>query len=198
MPFRPAVRGNIEKIQKREISLIAPSHGPIYRDPGFIISAYKDWVTEVPKNEVVVPYISMHGSTRALVDHLVSALAERKITVYQFDLSSTDIGKLAITLVDAATIVIGTPTVHMGPHPMVFYATHLANALRPKLKFASIIGSYGWSSKAVEHIAALIPNLKVEVLQPVLCKGLPRKDDFTAIEILADTIAAKHRGLGIL
>jgi len=110
-------------------------------------------------------------------------------------LATTDIGKLAITLVDAATIVIGTPTVHVGPHPNVVYAAYLANALRPKLKFASIIGSYGWGGKVVEQIAGLIPNLKVEILDPVLCKGLPREADFKALDKLATTIAEKHKEL---
>jgi flavorubredoxin len=98
--------------------------------------------------------------------------------------------------VDAATIVIGTPTVHMGPHPAVFYAAHLANALRPKLRFASVIGSYGWSSKAVEHLANLIPNLKVEILGPVLCRGLPRKPDLEALDALAAAIASRHEDSG--
>jgi flavorubredoxin len=198
MPFRAAIRTNIAALEKRAITMIAPSHGPIHRDPQFIISAYKDWISDTPKNEVVVPYISMHGSTRAMVDRLVAALTERKITVHQFDLSVTDIGKLAITLVDAATIVIGTPTVHVGPHPTVAYAVSLANALRPKVKFASIIGSYGWAGKTVEQIASAIPNLKVEVLEPVMCKGYPREKDFTALDRLADAIASKHRALGIL
>ena len=126
---------------------------------------------------------------------MVQALSRRGVTVYQFDLSVTDIGRLAITLVDAATVVLGTPTVHVGPHPLIFYASHLANALRPKVKYASIIGSYGWASKAVEHIAALIPNLKVEVLDPVLCKGLPREPDFAALDRLASSIALRHATL---
>ena len=125
-----------------------------------------------------------------MVEHLVRQLAGKNITVHQFDLSVTDIGKLAITLVDAATIVIGTPTVHVGPHPLVTYAAHLANALRPKLKFASVIGSFGWASKAVEQIASFIPNLKVEVIEPVLCKGYPRGSDFAALSRLAETIAS--------
>jgi flavorubredoxin len=198
MPFRAAIRTNIAEIEKRAIAMIAPSHGPVHRDPQFIISAYKDWISDTPKNIAVIPYISMHGSTRAMVDRLVAALTERKITVHQFDLSVTDLGKLAITLVDAATIVIGTPTVHVGPHPTVAYAVSLANALRPKLKFASIIGSYGWANKTVEQIAAAIPHLKVEVLEPVLCKGYPREKDFAALDRLADAIASKHRALGIL
>jgi flavorubredoxin len=192
MPFRKIIRKNLEKVGGREIELIAPSHGPIYDRPTFILDAYQDWVSEEPKNVVVLPYISMHGSTEKMVEYLVSALAERGVTVHQFNLAVTDIGKLAITLVDAATIVIGTPTVHVGPHPNVVYAAYLANALRPKLRFASIIGSYGWNSKAVEQIAGLIPNLQVEILNPVLCRGFPREADFRALDDLAATIAAKH------
>jgi flavorubredoxin len=193
MPFRKIIQRNLDKIEEHEIELIAPSHGPIYDRPAFIMDAYRDWVSEIPKNVVVLPYISMHGSTEKMVEYLVSALAEKGVTVHQFDLAVTDIGKLAITLVDAATIVIGTPTVHVGPHPNVFYAAYLANALRPKLKFASIIGSYGWSSKAIEQIAGLIPNLKVEILDPVLCRGFPREADFRALDNLAATIAEKHK-----
>jgi flavorubredoxin len=100
-----------------------------------------------------------------------------------------------MALVDAATIVIGTPTVHVGPHPSVFSATHLANALRPKLKYAAIIGSYGWGTRAAEQISGLIPNLKVEVLGTVMCKGLPKDDTFAALDALADTIRDKHTSI---
>jgi len=133
-----------------------------------------------------------------MVEHLTAALAERKITVQQFELSGTDLGKLAISLVDAATIVIGTPTVHVAPHPAIFYASFLANALRPKLRSASIIGSFGWNSKAVEKIAELIPNLKVDLIGPVLCKGYPRQETLVALDNLADEIASKHKEAGYL
>ncbi|MCJ7551605.1 MAG: FprA family A-type flavoprotein [Anaerolineae bacterium] len=197
MPFRTIIRKNLVKIKAHEIGMIAPSHGPIYDKPAFIVEAYEDWVSAPPKNNVVVPYISMHGSTRAMVAHLVSALTAEGVMVHQFDLAVTDIGKLAMALVDAATLVVGTPTVHVGPHPLVTYAAHLANALRPKLKFASVVGSYGWSSKAIEKIVGLIPNLKVEILDPVLCKGYPRAADFEALDRLAAEITAKHRELGL-
>jgi len=195
MPFRTVVRKNLDKVMTRDIKMIAPSHGPVYDNPAFIMDAYADWISEDVKNEVVLPYISMHGSTEAMVQHLAGALAERGVRVRLFDLAATDLGKLAIALVDAATIVIGTPTVHVGPHPAVFYAAHLANALRPKLRFASIIGSYGWSSKAIERITELIPNLKVEILPTVLCRGYPRENDFRALDALAGAIVRKHLGL---
>ena len=198
MPFRKVIQKNLHKIGNREIDLIAPSHGPIQDRPAFIVDAYRDWTSEQPRNIVVLPYVSMHGSTKRMVDYLVGTLAQSNITVHQFDLAVTDIGKLAIALVDAATIVIGTPTVHVGPHPLVFYAAHLANVLRPKLRFASIIGSYGWRSKAIEQIAGLIPNLKVEILSPVLCKGFPKEQDFAALDALAAAIADKHEELKLI
>lgn len=197
MPFRTVVKKNLDRIAPYNIALIAPSHGPVYDTPNFIIDAYTDWVCSPPRNQVVIPYVSMHGSTQKMVEYLVSALAERYVTVQQFDLARTDIGKLAISLVDAATIVIGTPTFHVGPHPTAFSATHLTNLLRPKLQFASIIGSYGWSSKIVEKITGLIPNLKVEVIPPVICKGMPRENDYKALDALADTIVAKHKQANI-
>jgi len=196
MPFHTIIEKNLAKLKEYEIDIIAPSHGPMYDKPEFIIKAYNSWVFDKPKNIVVLPYISMHGSTRQMVERFVEALTERGVTVKQFDLTVTDIGKLAMALVDAATIVIGTPTILVGPHPNVVYAAFLANALRPKVKFVSIIGSYGWGGKAVEQLAAMIPNLKVEVLEPVLCKGLPREADFKALEKLAETIAQKHKAEG--
>jgi flavorubredoxin len=193
MPFRTTIQKNLEKLRDYAINIIAPSHGPMYDSPEFILKAYHSWAFDEPKNIVVLPYISMHGSTRKMVEYLVEALAEKGVTVKQFDLAVTDIGKLAMALVDAATVVIGTPTVLTGPHPNVAYATILANALRPNLKFVSIIGSYGWGGKTVEQLAAMIPNLKVEVLQPVLCKGFPQEADFRALDRLATTIAEKHK-----
>ncbi len=195
MPFRKIIQRNLAKLDAYEVDLIAPSHGPVYDRPAFILDAYRDWTSEMPKNVAVIPYVSTHGSTGKMVEYLVAALAEKGVNVHQFDLAVTDIGKLAIALVDAATIVIGTPTIHVGPHPAVFYAAYLANALRPKARFASVVGSYGWNSKAIEQIAGMIPNLKVELLEPVLCKGYPREADFAALDRLAGEIAGKHHML---
>jgi len=196
MPFSTTIEKHLEKLNSYKIDVIAPSHGPLYDKPSFILEAYRIWVSGPPKNIVVLPYISMHGSTQKMVEYFVGALADRGVTVKQFNLAATDIGKLAMALVDAATMVIGTPTVLVGPHPNVAYAAFLANALRPGLQFVSIIGSYGWGSKAVEQLRGMIPNLKAEVLAPVLSKGFPTAEDFKALDSLASTIAEKHKEHG--
>ncbi len=196
MPFRNHIEKHLARLKEYPLDIIAPSHGPLYDRPGFIVEAYRSWVLDKPHNKVVLPYISMHGSTQRMVEHFVDALSHRGVTVQQFNLTVTDIGKLAMALVDAATLVIGTPTVIVGPHPNVAYAALLANALRPKIQFVSIIGSYGWGSKAVEQLSGMIPNLKVEVLSPVIARGFPREADLQAVEALAETIAQKHAERG--
>jgi len=196
MPFRTSIEKHLEKLNGYKIDVIAPSHGPMYDKPSFIMEAYRSWVSGPPKNTVVLPYISMHGSTQKMVEYFVGALADKDVAVKQFNLAATDIGKLAMALVDAATLVIGTPTVLVGPHPNVAYAAFLANALRPRLQFVSIIGSYGWGSKAVEQLKGLIPNIKAEVLAPVIIKGFPGKEDFKSLDNLASTIAQRHKEHG--
>jgi flavorubredoxin len=197
MPFRPAIKGNLEKLKKLDIRMLACSHGPVYKNPPFIMNAYADWVSDKVKNQVIIPYVSMHESTRRMVERLVSALTERGVEVVQFNLTGGDIGKLAILLVDAATLVVGSPTVLTGAHPSAAYAAILANALRPKTRFASIIGSYGWAGKMVDQVAALLPNLKVEIIDPVIIKGTPKEPQFKLLDELADKILAKHKEIGI-
>ena len=198
MPFRRQINNNLAKLESLEIEIIAPSHGPVHNRPNFIVDAYRDWASDTVKNEVVLPYVSMHGSTAKMVSYFADALIEKGLTVKQFELSTVDIGKLAMAMVDAATIVIGSPTVLIGPHPCAAYAAFLANALRPKTKFISIIGSFGWGSKMVEQLTSMLPNLKAEILEPVITKGYPKKADFMALDRLADEILAKHKELGIV
>jgi len=195
MPFGAQVLKNVEKVTQYPIAFIGPSHGPVYDDPGFIIEAYRDWAGGEPQNIVCLPYVTMHDSTRLMVDHLTAALTDRGVAVERFDLTTLDAGELASSLVHAGTIVIGTPTVLTGPHPLAMYAAVLANALKPQAKFATVIGSFGWAGKTVETLVGMMPKLKVELLEPVLAKGMPREADYAALDALADTIAARHKDL---
>ncbi|HPJ30694.1 MAG TPA: FprA family A-type flavoprotein [Methanothrix sp.] len=197
MPFRKIIQKNLEIVDSLDLSMIAPSHGPIHSDPTFIVDAYRDWASDEVKNEVVIPFVSMHGSTRLMVDHLVDGLIVRGIGVKRFDIAASDVGKMAEALVDAATLVLATCTVLAGPHPNAAHLAFLANALRPKTRFASVIGSYGWGGKTVKVIQDAIPLLKVELIEPVLAKGLPTEEDYLALDRLADEILKKHQQLGI-
>jgi len=195
MPFRNHIKKHLEKLSSYDIKIIAPSHGPIYEKPEFILNAYKDWISDNAKPEVILPFVSMHDSTKKMVEYLISALIKRNIKVIPFNMTRTDIGELAMALVDASTMVIASPTVLGGPHPQVLYAVYLTNLLRPKLKHVSVIGSYGWGGRMLDIIKEMTSNLKIELIDPVIIKGYPKENDFKMLDKLADNILLKIKNL---
>jgi len=197
MPFRTNVQKHLKRLRDFEIDIIAPSHGPIHLNPQPILAAYAEWSSDEVKNTVVLPFVSMHGSTEKMVEYLLEGLVERRIEVKPFDLVKADPGKLAMAIVDAATIVIGTSTVLVGAHPKAIYAAALVNALRPKTRFAGIIGSYGWGTRMVDQLKGMLANLKVEMFDPVVVKGYPKVADLSALDNLADRILEKHSEAGL-
>jgi flavorubredoxin/rubredoxin len=190
MPFRATIAQRLGRIAALDPKVIAPSHGPIHRRPDLILDAYRDWVGTTPRNLVVVPYVSMHDSTRLMVEYFIEACAARGMNAEAFNLADDDLGKLAMALVDAGGIVLGSPMVLGGPHPKAAYGALLINALRPKARMVGIIGSFGWGGRLSETLQALLSNLKVEFARPVLAKGLPRPSDYEALDELADSFKA--------
>ncbi|NYT21222.1 MAG: FprA family A-type flavoprotein [Methanomicrobiales archaeon] len=197
MPFRSNIREHLARLSAYDIGIIAPSHGPLHRPPGPILAAYRDWISDEVRNEVVIIYVSMHGSTEKMVNHLAGALMEQNVTVRIFNLQVSDLGEIAMALVDAATVVIATPTMIFGPHPLAVNAAYITNLLRPKTKFAAVIGSFGWGGNTVEILKGMLSRLNAEMLDPVYVKGAPDSACLRNLETLADRIVEKHRENGV-
>ncbi len=198
MPFAFVCRKYTSLIENLNPNYVLPSHGPLHDNPKFIIDCYKDWASETPKNLVLIPYVSMYGSTEEMVNYVDKRLNSLGINVICHDLVRDDLGDLAVGLVDAATIVVGAPMVLAGPHPIALNAVVLANALKPKAKFASVIGSYGWGGKLAETISSLFTTFKPEIIEPVIVKGKIKETEKNLLDNLVDSIAEKHKNIGLL
>lgn len=198
MPFRMMCQRYTKMIKEMNVDMILPSHGPVYKNPSFILDLYTDWTCETPKNLVVMPYVSMYESTKEMVDYLCEKLEAKGVKTFKFDIVDGDLGDLAMSLVDAATIVMGTSMVLAGPHPMAVNVAYLAAVLRPKAKFASIIGSYGWGGKLFDVILNMLSPLKLDLIDPIQVKGKPTAETFLELDKMADAIVEKHKSIGIL
>ncbi len=197
MPYARVIRKNLDKVRALAPRWIAPSHGPIHDEPAVILDAYADWLGETPRNLAVVPKISTHGCTDRLADRLIAGLADRGVRVMPFDLATFRLDLFASALVDAATLALASPVILNGLHPHAVLAAALTNALKPKLKFAAALGSYGWGAKPLEAAGGLLPDLAVEWLGTVAARGAPRAADFEAVDRLAETIARRHADGGL-
>ena len=198
MPFRMMCKKYTKMIKEMNVDMILPSHGPVYKNPDYILDLYTDWTSDAPKNLVALPYVSMYESTKEMVDYLSEKLEAKGIKTFKFDMVEDDLGDLAMTLVDCATIVMGTSMVLAGPHPVSVNVAYIASVLRPKAKFASLIGSYGWGGKLFDLIAQILAPLKLDLIEPLQVKGKPKEDAYKKLDEMAESIFEKHKSIGLV
>ncbi len=198
MPFRMMCKKYTQMLKDMKVDMILPSHGPVYTNPNYILDLYADWTSDTPKNLVALPYVSMYESTKDMIDYLSDKLEAKGVKTFKFDIVDDDLGDLAMALVDAATIVMGTSMVLAGPHPMAVNVAYLAAVLRPKAKFASLVGSYGWGGNLFGLIADLLKPLKLDLVEPLQVKGKPTEEDFKKLDDMAEQIYEKHKSVGIV
>lgn len=198
MPFRMMCKKYTAQIKDMNVDMILPSHGPVYKNPKFILDLYTDWTSDTPKNLVALPYVSMYDSTKEMIDYLSDKLNEKGIKTFKFDMVEDDLGDLAMTLVDSATIVMGTSMVLAGPHPVAVNVAYIASVLRPKAKFASLVGSYGWGGKLFDLLAQILAPLKLDLIEPLQVKGKPKEDDFKKLDEMAESIFERHKSIGLV
>ena len=198
MPFRNFCKKYTQMLKNMDIDMILTSHGPIYKNPQFILDAYESWTSDDCKNEVIIPYVSMYESTKEMVNYMCEKLSEKGITVKPFNIVEGDVGELAMELVDACTIVFGSSMVLAGPHPTAVNSAYLTGILKPKAKVISFIGSYGWGGILTEKLEQFLTPLKAEKLEPVIIKGKCREEDFIKLDALIEEIYQKHKSLGLV
>ena len=194
MPFRMMCKKYTQIVKDMNVDMILPSHGPVYKNPEIILDLYEDWTSDTPKNLVVLPYVSMYDSTKSMTDYLAEKLETAGIKTYKHDIVNGDLGDLAMALVDASTIVLGTSMVLAGPHPASVNIAYVVSILRPKAKFAALIGSYGWGGKLFDLIGQILAPLKLDmVAEPLQVKGKPKTEDYKKLDEIADAIIEKHK-----
>jgi len=191
MPFSAMGQKALEKIKDLEIKMIAPSHGPIHRNPERIMNAYKKWVKGETKQKAIIVYATMWHSTEKMIQPMVDTLASQGIETALYNLTVSDLGDVAKDLVDARAIVLGAPTVLGGAHPLAVYATYLVKALRPPAKFGVVLSSYGWGGGAIRHVKEILGQTKLELVGAMEINGSPSENDVMRITELGTILARK-------
>ncbi len=195
MPFSFNALKALEKIRDLPISLIAPSHGPVHRNPERIMNAYRKWANGETKQKAVVVYVSMWNSTEKMVEVISDTLASEGVEVITHNMAVADIADIARDLVDSRALVMGASTVLGGAHPLAVYVSYLVKALKPPTKYAVLMGSYGWSGGAANQMKELLSGTKIEILETMEIKGPPTEADVNKIAQLGKALADKIKGL---
>lgn len=191
MPFREMGRKAMERLREFEIEMIAPSHGPIIRNPERIMEAYARWTRGETTERVLILYVSMWGSTEAMIKSMASALTSRGVEVNIYNIANSDLGEIAGELVDSRGIVLGTPTVLGGMHPMAAYAASLIRALRPPVRYGVVLGSYNWGGGGVKQAVEALKAARVELVGSLEVRGPPSHEDHKKIDEMGGLLSKR-------
>lgn len=194
MPFSKMGKKALDRIADLDIELIAPSHGPIHRNPERILEAYHRWTAGETREKALVVYVTMWKSTEAMIEALVETLLGEGVEVSLHNLVHADLGDIARDLVDSRAVVLGTPTVLGGMHPLAIYAAHLVKALRPPLKYGAVLSSYGWGGGAIKQAADILGPTKLEVVAALEVNGPPSAEDYEKIAEMGRQLSEKIKG----
>ena len=191
MPFRTNALNALEKIAGLDVKIIAPSHGPLYRDPEEILRDYHRWASGVTENKTTILYVSMWHYTERVVKVFADELKSEGVGVTAHDLAVADIGDVAKDLLDSRAVVIATPTVILNAHPLATLAAYLTKILKPPTKYLALITTYAWGTIADKQLIELVKDLGAELVGSIKINVTPSVDDMENLRKLAKELANK-------
>jgi len=191
MPFRFSALKALEKVSNLDVRIIAPSHGPIYRNPKKILSKYFEWAQGIAKEKVTIIYTSMWGYTEKVVKLIESELIKQGIHTVVYNLAYVDIGDIAKDLADSKALIIATPTVIGFAHPLTMLAMYIAKLLKPPVKYVGLITLYAWGTNADKQLVNALKELGVEIMDTVNINVTPTDNDIKRVRELTTKIVQK-------
>jgi flavorubredoxin len=194
-PLSSLVLKKIEEVQRLKIpiSMIAPSHGIIWRkDPGKILSSYVAWAKNTTTRKAVIAYETMWGSTAKMADAILKGLADSGVSVRLFDVNSSDRTEVIKEMLDAKLFLIGSSTHDNDMLPAIAGFLEFLNGLKPKGRLGAAFGSYGWAGGAVGNIERILKEAGVESAAPSLsARFAPDEDELKRCYAFGAELARK-------
>ena len=165
--YAPRILKLIEKVVDSGIRIdtICPDHGIIWRkDPGKIIEAYLKWSRQEVEKKAVVIYDTMWKSTETMANAIAEGIAGTGVAVKPIHIRSSHRSDIMTEVLDAAAVVVGSPTLNNQMFPTVADVLTYMKGLKPMNKIGGAFGSYGWSGESVKLVAAELEAMKFRMI----------------------------------
>jgi anaerobic nitric oxide reductase flavorubredoxin len=187
--FSGPVLKAIAKLADVPVSVIAPSHGLVWRgDPQRIVDLYKRWAEYATgptpsallgtgEVGVTLIYGSMYGNTEKMMNAVAQGISREGVPLAIFDAARTHVSYILPSLWTQRGVVVGAPTYEGSLFPPVAQALDMAAQKRIRNKKVARFGSYGWSGGAQRHFERIIEPLKWDLVDSFEFIGGPTEED---------------------
>ncbi len=191
--YGPQVQAVLKKAAGLDIGMIAPLHGPVWRENiSWFIDKYQKWSTYTPEDDgIVVIYGSLYGHTESAAETAAAHLRGKSGTsVKVYDVSKTHTSYLISEVFRSSKIVLFCPTYNNGIYlPMAAFLHDLA-ALNVQNRTFALAENGTWAPAAGKLMKEELAKLKnVTVLEDVLTiKSALHPSDAARLEEFVDAV----------
>jgi flavorubredoxin len=179
--FSKPVLNAIAKLADVPVSVIAPSHGLIWRkNPERIVKLYSRWAkyaTGPTEAGITLLYGSMYGNTEKMMNAVAQGISREGLPLSIFDVTHTHVSYILPSLWTQQGVVVGAPTYEGSLFPPMAQALDMATHKRIRNKKVARFGSYGWSGGAQRDFESRIEPLKWELVDSFEFIGGPTEED---------------------
>lgn len=191
-PFKDRILQAVEKIDGIELTLVCPSHGPVYREEvRKPIELYRKW--SLPKaggKRIAIFYLSPHGNTESMAEAVARGASLPGVVVTQCHINHASVADIRDLMEESDALIFGTPTINRDiPKPMWDVLAYLST-VSLKGNIGGIFGSYGWSGEACRMAEDRLKGMNFKLPHPfVRTPFMPKPEVMAECEALGRAIA---------
>jgi flavorubredoxin len=176
LPYGKQVQKVLEGVGALDISIIAPSHGLIWRESiDTIVAEYHKWAANSTKEKALIIYDTMWNSTRMIAGAIQSAFEEKGIHASMHDLKYTHISDIMTEVLTAKYICVGSPTLNNNMLPNVAAFLTYMKGLSPKNRIGLAFGSYGWGGQSIGQVEKSLEECGYTLFESIKVQYIPDK-----------------------
>jgi len=194
LPYRNFGKKGLDKIAGMDISMIAPTHGPVYKDVDTILEQYGIWCSGDTLEKALVAYTTIWGGSEAMANNIAESLRTNGVAARMYNMGNTEFTEISSELIDSRGLVLVTPTIMGNMHPLATLFMNIAKLYKASFTYGAIITSYGWAKSATKYATEAMEAAKIEVVGSVDVNGPALEEDLKAIQELGENLAAKIKG----
>lgn len=191
--FSKMVLRAIDKLEDVPVDVIAPAHGPIWREtPEQIVEWYVKWsgyAAGPAEPRVSLVYGSMYGFTERMAQAVAEGVAEAGVPFDLFDAGRVHPGFILPSIWRSSGVLIGAPTYEGEVFPPLRQLLRLVVTKSPKNRTAGFFGSHGWAGGAGREVREILEPLDWQFAEPVDFAGKPTQADLDEGRALGRAIA---------
>jgi anaerobic nitric oxide reductase flavorubredoxin len=193
---RPVLRA-LDKLSGLKISVIAPSHGLVWRrNPGEVLARYKKFAaysSGQAERAITLVWASMYGNTKAATDAVMRGIASENVLMDVFEVPRVAESYILASIFKNRGVVVAAPTYETGLFPPMAHLLDSVERKHMRNRKTLRLGSYGWSGGAQKEFDALAEKLQWQQIGSLEFRGAPTSEDLQKLQEMGAAFARSIR-----